>query len=253
MIFVYSYIQYPKKESLFTKKCSMKKLASVISFVLLLTLFFACQKTQDAVPTVNTEEEILSCAGGGSTPPPPLECGQFRTQSQGGWGTSPYGNNAGAYLRSHFSAAFPAGMTIGCDGHGYSVYFSSAKAITEFLPASGTASVLTINAADPRARSIRNVLVGHVTALALNIGFDSFDWDFSPADEQLGNLQILSGPFAGKSVSEFLSIANGVLGGCNTEYSVDVVNQTASAINANFLDGRTNGGFLGCPVTRLER
>jgi len=231
----------------------MKKLASAISTVLLLTVFFACQKTQDVASTLNTDEEILSCAGGGSTPPPTLECGQFRTQSQGGWGTSPYGNNSGSYLRSHFSAAFPAGMTIGCDGHGYSVFYSSAKAIAEFLPASGTASVLTVNAIDPRSRSIRNVLIGHITALALNVGFDSFDWDFSPADEQLGNLQILSGPFAGKSVSEFLSIANGVLGGCNTDYSVDAVNQTANAINANFLDGRTNGGFLGCPVTRLER
>jgi len=118
------------------------------------------------------------------------------------------------------------------------------------LPASGYPNPLTTDVVDPQFSS-RNVLAGQVAALALNVGFDFYDPDFSPAEEKLGNLQIISGPFAGNSVSGFLSIANAVLGGCNTDYSAEAVLQTASAINANFLDGKMNGGFLSCPATRL--
>ena len=231
----------------------MKKPLLVIFSFGLLTLFFACQKAQDLTPSMNTQDEIMSCGGGGGThePPPTLECGVFRTQSQGGWGSYPSGNNSGTYLHSHFAAAFPSGLRIGCDGNGYSVYFTSASAITKFLPGWGNPTVLTKNSTDPQNGSIKNVLISQVTALALNVGFDFYDADFSPAEEKLGNLTIASGPFAGKSVSEFLTISNAVLGGCNTDYSAESINQAAGAINTNFLDGKMNSGFLSCPVTRF--
>jgi hypothetical protein len=231
----------------------MKKPLLVILCFGSLTLFFACQKAQDVTPMTNSEGEILSCSGGGGThePPPTLECGVFRTQSQGGWGSYPSGNNSGTYLRSNFLAAFPSGLNIGCDENGHSIHFSTAGAISKFLPASGFPGSLNADVVDPRNGSIKNVLIGQVTALALNVGFDFYDADFSPAEEKLGNLTIASGPFAGISVSGFLSIANAVLGGCNSDYSVEAINQAASAINANFLDGKMNGGFLSCPATRF--
>jgi hypothetical protein len=231
----------------------MKKLLLFVFSFGLLTLFFACQKTNDVPSVTDTPDEILTCGGGGGTdePPPTLECGRFRSQSQGGWGSYPSGNNSGTYLRSHFSEAFSRGLKVGCDANGFSIYYSSAAAITKFLPTSGTPAVLTQDAVDPQSGSIRNVLIGQVTALAINVGFDFYYDDFSPAEEKLGNLQIVSGTFAGKSVSEFLSIANTVLGGCNTDYSADAINQTSSAINANFLDGRTNRSFLSCPAVRF--
>ena len=237
----------------FTKKCSMKKLLTVVVAFGFVLLFFACQKSNDVINDSIPSDEILTCSGGGGVneAPPPLECGVFRTQSQGGWGTYPYGSNAGKYLQTHFSAAFPTGLKIGCEQNGYSVSFTSASAITRFLPASGTPSILTINQVDPSNGSVKNVLIGQVAALAINVGFDFYYDDFSPAEERLGNLQIASGPFAGMNVSEFLSLANLVLGGCGPDYSVEAINKTASALNANFLDGRTNGGFVICPVTRI--
>jgi hypothetical protein len=232
----------------------MKKPLLVLFSFGLLTLFFACQKSNNVAPLPDSPDgEILSCGrgGGAQEPPPTLECGQFRTQSQGGWGAYPYGNNSGTYLHAHFSDAFPAGLKIGCDENGHSISFTSAASITKFLPSSGYPSILSVDVTDPQYGAVRSVLAGQVTALALNVGFDFYDEDFSPAEEKLGNLSIVSGPFAGKSVSEFLSIANAVLGGCSTDYSAAAVSQAASAINANFLDGKMNGGYLSCPASRF--
>jgi len=231
----------------------MKKPLLVSSSLALLMFVLSCQKSADVPSAAASQDEVMGCAGGGGSheAPPPLECGVFRTQSQGGWGAYPYGNNSGTYLHTNFLAAFPSGLKIGCDAGGHSVTFTTASAITKFLPSSGYPASLTTDATDPQNGSIRNVALGQVTALALNVGFDFYDADFSPAEEKLGNLSIASGTFAGMSVSQFLSTANAVLGGCNTDYSVQAVNQTAGTINANFLDGKANAGMLTCPTTRF--
>jgi hypothetical protein len=57
-----------------------------------------------------------------------------------------------------------------------------------------------------------------------------------------------SGTFQGKSVSEFIRIADKVLGGCSSDYSVEDVLTTATAINENFDNGTTNNGYLTCPT-----
>ena len=56
--------------------------------------------------------------------------------------------------------------------------------------------------------------------------------------------------FAGKTVGEFLAIANDVLGGCSTSYSPTAINEVASQINENFDDGKSDNGFLVCPGPR---
>ena len=182
---------------------------------------------------------------------PPTDCGQLRTQTQGGWGAKPSGNNPGTYLHANFAAAFPSGLTVGCNA-GHWVKYTSAAAITEFLPAGGTPSVLTANATNPADKSIKNVLIGQVTALALNVGFDNYDPNFGTGTNALGNMLIGSGPFANKTVNEFLSIANDVLGGCSNAYSPSAVNETATKINENYGDGKADNGFLVCPGPRVR-
>ena len=234
----------------------MKKLLSVLLCVTGSTIFIACQKNHDLVAPSSEElrSEITSSTAMETEMQSAVsECGQFRTQSQGGWGVNPMGENPGTYLRDHFASAYPTGLTIGCTAGGYTVYYSSASAVTEFLPATGTPMVLTANAIDPAAKSIKNVLIGQVTALALNVRFDYNDPNFAPAEENLGNMVIGSGPFAGLSVTQFLGIANDVLGGCNTTYTADNINETANLINGNFIDGAMDGGFLNCPASRGER
>jgi len=229
----------------------MKKLLSVLLCVTGSTVFIACQKTHDLPSNEIQGAEIMSTtAGEVAMESAASDCGQFRTQSQGGWGANPAGENPGTYLHDHFSTAFPNGLVIGCSST-FTVTFSSAASVTEFLPAGGTAMVLTSNATNPAAKSIKNVLIGQVAALALNLGFDYNDPNFGPTGENLGNLVISSGPFTGLSVIQFLGVANDVLGGCNNQVSPDAVNQTASMINANFLDGTIDAGFLNCPTVRF--
>jgi hypothetical protein len=212
----------------------------------------ACQKSHDMPAAETQQAEIMTTtAGEVAMESAASDCGQFRTQTQGGWGTNPHGNNPGVYLQANFSAAFPAGLHIGCPSGGYSVYYTSAHDVSEFLPAGGPAGVLAGNATNPASKSIKNVLVGQLTALALSVGFDYYDLDFGPAHENLGNLIISNGPFAGRSVSEFLALANSALGGCAPGTSFTELNHTASLINENFVDGNTDGGFLTCPTVRF--
>lgn len=174
----------------------------------------------------------------------PTPCGMFRTQTQGGWGAPPNGNNSGAYLHANFDAAFGS-LTVGCYPGNYYVKVTSATEITNLLPIGGSASVLTSNYTDPA--SLKNVLVGQLISLKLSVGFDAYDPNFSPSNVALGDMVIASGTFQGKSVSEFIAIADKVLGGCSSAYSVQDVLSTATSINENFDNGTTNNGYLTCP------
>jgi hypothetical protein len=229
----------------------MKNLFSGILCIAGASLLFACQKSHDLAAPASGEIRSTTVGGVGMESTV-ADCGQFRTQSQGGWGTNPAGENPGTYLHDHFAGVYPSGLTVGCVG-GYSVSYSTASSITDYLPAGGTAAVLTFNVTNPGSKSIKNVLIGQVTALALNVAFDYADPNFAPAQGNLADLVISSGQFAGMSVSDFLNLANNVLGGCNTSYTADSINQTASLINANFIDGTTDGGFLTCPSSSGSR
>jgi hypothetical protein len=171
------------------------------------------------------------------------DCGQLRTQTQGGWGTHASGNNPGSYRDEHFDAAFPNGVLIGCNN---SILFTSSSAVELFLPSGTTASQLTTSYVDPS--SYRNVLAGQVLALSLSVGFDQFDEGFGEAEITLGDMQIAEGEFAEFTVSQILEIANQVLGGCSEDYSLSVINSLVSSINENYVDGNSNNGFLTCPA-----
>src|SRR6478736_2576766 len=123
----------------------MKNLLSGLLFFAGATCFIACQKSRDlSAPTGSTNEIRTTTTGEVGMESTVSDCGQFRTQSQGGWGTNPAGENPGTYLRDHFAGVYPSGLTVGCIG-GYSVYYSTSSSITEYLPAGGTAAVLTFN------------------------------------------------------------------------------------------------------------
>jgi hypothetical protein len=230
----------------------MKKLLSVLLCVTVSMIFIACQKMHDLTPPSEELMTEINSTTVGETELQSVtsECGQFRTQTQGGWGTEPNGENPGSYQHANFAEAFPLGLRVGCASGGFSVFYSSAGAVSGFLPAGGTASALFGDAIDPASKSIKNVLIGQVTALALSVGFDYYDPNFGPAEENLGNLKIASGPFAGMNIVEFLDLANRALGGCATGYSFVDLNQAATSINENFVDGNTDGGFLTCPTVR---
>lgn len=173
--------------------------------------------------------------------PDPL-LGQFRTQTQGGWGSVPRGNNPGAYLHSNFAGAFPSGVVV---GGGYTITLTSAQAVTDYLPDGGTPAPLTQNWVDPTG--MISVLAGQVVALTLNVGFDLYDPAFSPSPVNLKDLVVAdpTSPYYGWTVQQVLNQANLILGGGPGDPSQ--INDAVSSINENFTDGNTNNGFLALP------
>ncbi|HYV91213.1 MAG TPA: T9SS type A sorting domain-containing protein [Chitinophagales bacterium] len=175
------------------------------------------------------------------------DCTGFRTQTQGGWGADPDGNNPGVYLHDNFAAAFPGGLTIGCNGS--TLLLTDAQAVTDFLPSTTTPSVLPAGAMVNPGSSYLNVFAGQLETATLNVGFDSYDPDFSSNSLLLGDLIIASGPFAGWTVSQLLTEANNAIGGCSSTYSLSDLNDALDAINNNYDNGTSNNGYLNCPCT----
>ena len=168
----------------------------------------------------------------------------LRTQTMGGWGAKPRGNNPGRFLHNNFNTAFPNGLTIGCAG-GNTIELTNAWAVTNFLPSGGQPRTLYSSLTNPSW--YRNTLAGQVTALALSVGFSDAISSF--ADDNLGDAVLKKGPFAGTSVRDFLAIANDVLGGCNSSYSINSINSVATDINESYVDGRVRDRkLLDCDV-----
>lgn len=170
-------------------------------------------------------------------------CNGNRTQTQGGWGADPSGNNPGTYLHANFAGAFPAGLTVGCNK---TIRLTSAQAVTNFLPQGSTPKVLTANYVNPTNAKI-SVLAGQVIALKLNVTFDNYDANFDANDTPLSDLVIASGPFVNWTVSQLLAEAEKKLGGCASAYSASQLNNAADAINKNYDNGTVDLYYLNCP------
>src|SRR5687767_2072882 len=168
------------------------------------SLLFACQKEMSST----TKSELTSLESSSSTFRIASTCGQLRTQTQGGWGSTPSGNNPGTYLHANFKTAFIGGLTVGCYPNEFFVRLTSAQAVTNLLPIGGKASVLTGSAVNPG--SLKNVLVGQLVALKLSVTFDAYDANFGESPVALGDMIIADGTFKGYSVAEFLDIADQV-------------------------------------------
>ena len=172
------------------------------------------------------------------------ECcnGGLRTQTQGGWGAPPNGNNPGAYVHANFASPFPGGLVVGCNK---TITLTSAQAVTNFLPQGSTPKALTANYVNPSANI--TVLAGQITALKLSIGFDDYDVNFGASGTHLGDMIVNSGTFAGWTVSQLLAEGEKKLGGCASAYSASQLNDAISKVNENNDNGNTDKGFLRCP------
>jgi len=167
--------------------------------------------------------------------------GDFRTQTQGGWGAGAQGNNPGAYRDANFDAAFPNGLVV---GGLYTLTLTSSEAAQMFLPQGGTANALDGNYIDPFSSSA-GVFGGQVVALTLSVGFDLYDPDFGASSVNLKDLVFVNGVFQGKTVEYVLAEANRVLGGGLVgNYSISHLNSAVASVNENFVDGEIVGTVL---------
>ncbi len=171
------------------------------------------------------------------------EPGMYRTQTPGGWGATPNGNNPGAYLHANFDQAFPNGLTIGCDNQ---LVLTSAQAVTDFLPSGTTPTTLPDGIMTNPGSTYNNVFAGHLVALSLSAGFDAYDANFGSGSLGLGNLSLDQGEFAGWTISQLLEEANNAIGGCGSAYSFSALSGALASVNENFVDGTMDGGAVDC-------
>ena len=167
---------------------------------------------------------------------------QYRTQTPGGWGSPANGNNPGTYRDAHFDEVFPNGLSIGCNN---SLTLTSASAVEAFLPSGGQPAVLP-NGQMTDPSNYNNTLASHLVSLKLSIAFDQADPNFGASLLALGDLEVSSGAFVGFTVSEIITIADQVIGGCSSLYTASQLTGILSSINENFVDGDQNNGFFDC-------
>jgi hypothetical protein len=177
--------------------------------------------------------------------------GDFRTHDQVEWGQAAIEGSAGLYRDATFALAFPAGVSVGASAlaiPGFSAHFTTALAVEAFLPQVGVAAPLTADATDPLLTDA-GVLAGDSLALALNLGFDAFDPGFSASCVLLADLVVVdaASPCLGWSVQQVLDQANAILAGAPATVTPDEIDACVAAVNANFLGGLVEGGFLGHP------
>ncbi|MFM8655650.1 MAG: hypothetical protein ACKOD5_00740, partial [Chthoniobacterales bacterium] len=160
---------------------------------------FACCEplSLSATATANIED-----------PPGGFEPGDYCSFSQGGLGGSgaPY-----LLLASYFPTLFPSGVEVGIPGSaGYSMKFTTATAVKDYLPAGGTPNKLTLDLTNPTSSS-SGVFGGQVLALKLNIALS--DGGATPA--RLGDLFYINpgDSLSGYKVRQILAAAETALGG----------------------------------------
>lgn len=178
---------------------------------------------------------------------------EFTTYGQGGWGTECHGWNPGCYRDDRFDIAFPDGVTIGsdeCDGSdGFTMTFTSSEAVEAYLPNGGRPSPLENDYVDPAERTEAGVLASQTLALALNLGFDEVDENFSSSEELLADQVICNtGPdFDGWTVAALLEEANWVLAGCESDYGPGELADMVEIVNENYSDGGADMGYICAP------
>ncbi len=186
------------------------------------------------IMTASTSQTIQPCPG-------------FRTFTQGGWGSTPNGNNPGTILANGFSAVFPNGLTIGCNNK---IVLTSATAVRNFLPQGSSARVLNAGTlTNPTRSTYSNVLAGQLVAATLSTEFDAKQASFATSSANLKDLKVSSGPFFDKTVAEVLTMANNFIGGCGSTNTASQFNTILTSLNQSYDNGNATGSQFVCPIT----
>nr|MBP8305170.1 hypothetical protein [Phycisphaerae bacterium] len=194
----------------------------------------------------------------------------FCSVTQGFWGNAG-GKKCGLTTTELLNALLTSGdVVVGVSGR--SITFDSAAAVIQRLPAGGPAAALPAGLGDRNAASlpnsilmknkpeIRNVLVGQVVTLTLNLRLFGL-----PCTEDMGDLgqwelpavfctpgadvpvtHTIPADLVGMTVEDLLALANHALGGEDVSpYTIGAINMAVSAINEAF-DGCKQ--IVACPV-----
>ena len=198
---------------------------------------------------------VCTCTYGADTTafnPCSLAPGDFRTQTQGGWGQDECsGDNPACYRDANFASAFPDGITVGCPSIGGSLTFTSSAAVAAFLPCGGPPAVETATMTDPACN--HNVFAAQLLTAKLTLGFDQADAGFSSSPLGIELLSPDSGPLQTFTIQEIVDAADLVLGGCadgwfaDLGYTMPNLVEALTNFNESFIDGTSASGEMRLP------
>nr|MBK9652452.1 T9SS type A sorting domain-containing protein [Bacteroidota bacterium] len=151
------------------------------------------------------------------------------------------------YLDTHFGAAFPNGLVVGCSG-GNTITLTNATAVKNFLPSKPNTNALTQSYINPNAASLNNGLAAQLATLTLNVQFDLYDGNLAPnSTVNFKDLVVDSGPLKGLTVEQVLMEGNSALGGCGSKYTRSQIRYAAAMINSSWNLGTKRNNQLTCP------
>jgi hypothetical protein len=189
---------------------------------------------------------------------PEGEC-TYRTQTQGGWGSSCAGGNNGCYRDDHFEECFDE-VVIGDLSCNYA-RFTSSSAIESFLPSGGPPQAIDGQYENPDSSEVDGVLAGQLLAALLNVGFDQCDSTFSSCRANISSLCFLSGDCEDYSVEQVIAAAQYLIGDCPSEctaaelpedlctLTLSEINTCLTTFNQAFDGGQTSSTTVGtCPT-----
>ena len=174
-------------------------------------------------------------------------CTGIRTETQGIWGLPATATNQSGYMANNWSAAFPAPnhLTIGCSGR--LLRFTTAQAVINTLPTTGTAALLPSGTTVDPGTAISNTLLGHLAALKISVRLDELNPSFSSSDVLLKDMIVRSGTFAGWTVQQLVNHADQAIGGCVAQYPLVTIASALANINQGYQGGTMNNNYLRCP------
>ncbi len=174
----------------------------------------------------------------------PCDLSGLVTYSQGAWGQPANGHNVGTIRDTYFDTVFPNGLIVGDTANGFTITFTCASAVENFLPAGGVSQMLTQFMVDPANGHLVGNWAGQIIAAMLNVAYNDAGY-LGTGNVKLKDVVYINGPFAGMSVKDFLSIANHALGGSQCNYNPIEIGYAAEQICLAFHGHNHN--FFTCP------
>ncbi len=214
----------------------MKNLFTIIALIFAtLSIFTLNVKAQDFFMNDDVEDSFTTQLSVNTD-------NDFRIESSGALGARPRGGNCAAQLYGCFDQVFPEGVTIGKNEN--VLVFTSAEAITNFLPSFGSLKSIPTTMIDPTSREMRSTFAARVLSLKISLEMDKANENFANSNHTMADCLIKSGLFAGTSVTRFLDMCDAAIAGEPTAMPVKAIERMLSDLCTNYQPGQYSDELL---------
>ncbi len=170
--------------------------------------------------------------------------GDLITWTQGAWGDIPTTTNAAGLLNDNYDTVYASTggiFEVGIPGTaGFSMVFTTAANLLDYLPSAGTAAPLDSDLGNPTT-SPSGIFGGDVAALKINIDFSDAGFLTGNSGLKFGDLTVSNltsdTDLNGLTIRQILGIANTALGGGTVADSISDIDFIAANLNASFGGG----------------